>query len=261
MKFCVLASGSKGNTTYIEYKNTKMLIDAGISFQMAQQRAAEKGIDLKQVNVILITHEHSDHINGLPVYLKNTHATLYMHKDSFYQMSPKIFEKIKSYPISFIEENSRYKIGEVDVLTLKLSHDCASCLGFVIIGGPIRLGYVTDTGFFPVVYLNIMKTVHYLIIEANHDIEMLTESNRRWELKERILSTVGHMSNNICSQVLKSIVHKDLKLIILAHLSEECNHIDYIKRDIINEIVKDYHGKIVIASQYEALEMVEEPWK
>lgn len=259
MKFCVLASGSKGNVTYIEHKNSKILVDAGLTYKCAYARAMNRDIDISLVDSIYITHEHNDHIGHLPMYLKNTKAKVYIHKESFARMPQKIFAKIKEYHdrIKFIEENARYNFDDYEVLTLKLSHDSASCLGYIFIGDGKRLGIITDTGFFPVKYIEILKTLNSIVIEANHDVELLTESKRIWLLKERILSPIGHMSNHICSQVLQAVINDNYSSIVLAHVSEECNSEKMITIDIINVIEKMFKGEILIAKQHEALKMID----
>jgi phosphoribosyl 1,2-cyclic phosphodiesterase len=252
MEFCVIASGSGGNMTYIRTETTKILVDAGISLPEAKRRTYNRDLDLDDIDAVLITHEHGDHVRFLPTVLSRTNATLYINRLSFDALSEAVKIRLIDYPIKFIEENKKYRIRDLDFLTLKLSHDSVNNFGFVFIASEKRLAYITDTGFFPLHYLDLLKQVDALVIEANHDVQMLMESERSWYLKERIFSPSGHMSNQICLQVLEAVLNGRQNLIVLAHISSECNHPDIIESDIIQVIKKTYQGEIVTASQFEA---------
>lgn len=247
MKFNVLASGSKGNMTIIETNKTKVLVDVGISMREAKKRS---GLELNDIDAIIISHEHTDHVKFLITFAKKNDAHIYIHRDSFEVVKRRFKEKIIGLKVKFIEENTKYIIKDLNFLTLKLSHDAASCLGFIFFDNNQSLGYVTDTGFLPIPYIELLKKVDCLIIEANHDVEMLHNSNRPWMLKERIFSVKGHMSNFICGQVLNQVIEaKKLKLAVLAHLSDECND-EEIAIDTIMEAIKiDYLPKIMVAKQ------------
>lgn len=255
MKFCTIASGSKGNMTYIETNQTKVIIDAGISLSDATNRTNEYDLDLTNVEGVIITHEHSDHVKFLPTILKKTKATLYINKLSFDNIDRNIKEKLVNINVKFLEANKRYKIKDLDFLTLKLSHDSANIFGYVFMNEEKRLAYITDTGFFPIHYVDIIKNVDALIIESNHDVSMLLESNRPWILKERILSPHGHMSNYICQQLLVNILNERHKIVILAHISQECNSLDIIESEIIQEVKKIFKGDILVAQQSVALKL------
>jgi phosphoribosyl 1,2-cyclic phosphodiesterase len=255
MKFCVLASGSKGNMTYIESSESKILIDAGISYKDAISRT---DIDLSNMDAIVITHEHSDHVNFLITVAKKTNACVYIQRDSFDVFAKRNKEKVIGLKVKFLEPNMKYMIKDLHFLTLRLSHDSTSCLGFIFSNGEGSIGYVTDTGFLPIPYIELLKRVDALIIEANHDIEMLHNSKRPWMLKERILSVKGHMSNYICGQVLNSVLEtKKLKTIVLAHLSEECNTEELAIDTILKAIDGDYLPKLLVARQGEATGLIE----
>ncbi len=249
MEFCIIGSGSRGNMTYIRTAKTKIIIDAGISLLDASKRV---DFDLGDIDAVLITHEHTDHTKFLPTILKRTNAILYINKLSFDSLSLDIKMKVINYRIKFIEENKKYRINDLEFSTLKLSHDSANIFGFVIEAENKRLAYVTDTGFFPIHYVNILKSVDAIIIEANHDITMLLESDRSWYLKERILSPLGHMSNHICGQILEAVLNSRQQYVILAHISLECNSFEIIDTEIVQVIKKTYQGEIVMAEQFEA---------
>ncbi|MGD9605613.1 MAG: MBL fold metallo-hydrolase [Bacilli bacterium] len=257
MKFCTIASGSKGNMTFVSTNSTKIVIDAGISFLEAEKRVAGKGVDFKDLDAVLITHEHGDHVKFLATFLKKTHAHLYINELSYQKLDLDTQKRLAHFQVHFIEANKRYQIKDLEFLTLKLSHDSANIFGFIFIENNKRLAYVTDTGFFPLHYLDLIKQVDGLVIESNHDVELLLESSRPTLLKERILSPTGHMSNFICQQILSAIINDRHRVILLAHISEECNDQDIIKRDILDIIPQKDQLEVAIASQWEASKVYE----
>lgn len=255
MRFTVLASGSKGNMTYIEFENRAVLIDAGISLLNAKKRS---NVDFSKVSDIFVTHEHGDHIKFLETVAGKTNATIYIQKESFYRLNKESIEKLSKNKIMFIESDSHYRLSEdIDVYTLKLSHDSASCLGYIFKQNNKSIGYITDTGYFPVKYIRVVSLLDSLIIEANHNIEMLMNSPRDIRLKERILSSSGHMSNKTCFEVLKELIKGNLKTVILAHISEECNSNECIYNEILKPLNEIYKGEVLIASQTEATKLIE----
>lgn len=257
MKFCTIGSGSKGNMVYIETKEAKVIVDVGISLRESNRRITDMDIDFEDVDAIIISHEHSDHVRFLGTFMKKTKATLYINELSFANLPVYVKQSLGDIKVKFIEENKKYKIKDLDLLTLKLSHDSSNVFGFIFINDDKRLAYITDTGFLPLQYINLLKDIDGLIIECNHDIQMLMESNRPLELKHRILSPRGHMSNHICLQVLLSVLNERHKIVLLAHLSEDCNSVDIVEEEVINEAKKLYDTKIQIAAQYEASEIFE----
>ncbi|MDD4000858.1 MAG: MBL fold metallo-hydrolase [Bacilli bacterium] len=255
MEFCVIGSGSSGNMTYIKAGSTKVLVDAGISLPEAKRRTLNHEFELDDITAVLITHEHGDHVRFLSTVLKRTQATLFINRLSFDALPEDVKVRLLDFRIKFIEENKKYQIGNLEFLTLKLSHDSANIFGFVLISQNKRIAYISDTGFFPIHYVDILKQVDAIIIEANHDITMLMESERSWYLKERILSPLGHMSNHICYQILEAVINGRQRVIVLAHISQECNHPDIIENEIIRVLKKTYEGEIVMASQFEASQL------
>lgn len=257
MRFCTIGSGSKGNMTYIETKKTKLLLDAGISLRDARTRTASDNLDFTGIDAVVITHEHIDHTKFLASVMKATHATLYINRLSFDRLDQTTRSKLDSVPIVFMEANRKYTVGDLEILTMKLLHDSANIFGFVFMENDRRLAYITDTGFFPIQYIDILKNVDAIIIESNHDVTMLMESNRSWYLKERILSAQGHMSNYICQQVLVNVLSDRQKVVVLAHISLECNTAEIIDHEVVQVLKRTYHGDIMLASQFEAMRLYE----
>lgn len=254
MKFCVISSGSKGNMTYIEAGNTRLLIDAGISLPNAQKRVPE--IDFSKITDILVTHEHGDHTHFLDTVVKRTKANLYIAKESFKNLDPLIKDNLIGRTIGFLESDSCYKIGDVEVCTLTLLHDCKNNFGYIVMYNNKKIGYFTDTGIFPSRYKNLLPGLDALIIEANHNIEMLMNSKRDFSLINRILASTGHISNQACYELLRDVLNDRIKYVVLAHISEDCNSLEALNTDIILKLT-DYKGKIIVSSQREATELIE----
>ncbi len=256
MKFQVLASGSKGNLTYIETNECKMLIDAGISIKEISNRS---NIDLNDIDAIFITHEHIDHVKYIENIAKITNAVIYVNELSFKKIYSKYIKNIANIKIKYIEPNKHFKIKDVKVLPLNLQHDSEACYGYIFVSNNKSLGYCTDTGFIPLPYIDVLKNVNSLIIEANHDVEMLMNSQRPWYLKTRILSIKGHMSNQICGEVLNKIIENNDKLstVVLAHLSEECNTLEAAVDTVLESIDSNNLPQIYVAKQWESLPLLE----
>lgn len=257
MKFKVIASGSKGNMIYIETELAKVILDCGVSYGHAKLLLQLDEVDIDEVDFVICTHEHTDHVKELAMIMKKTEAELFINEKSFLNLKPLVQEKLANHNIKFIEANKIYKYKDLQIYTLQLSHDSANCLGFVFKNQNTMLGYVTDTGFIHVDYLPLLSKCSSLIIEANHNIEMLQESTRPIELKRRILSIKGHMSNQITYSILESIASDNIKNIILAHVSEDCNSDECIEEEIITKLKDKVSSNFVIAKQKVALPMME----
>lgn len=253
MKVCVLSSGSKGNMIYIEGKENALLIDAGITLTNAMKR--QPNLDFKKIKSILVTHEHSDHIGYLDTVSKKTNANIYMSKQSFLGMKPALRDKFVGQRICFLEPECKYNINEFEIYTFKLNHDCMEVLGYIVSCEGKKVGYFTDTGIMPDKYLKYLSGLDVLIIEANHNVEMLLNSNRDYHLINRILSPEGHISNQKCYEILSNVLTNDNKYVILAHVSEDCNTEQCLYEDIINKLY-NFKGKMLIALQDRALEVI-----
>lgn len=215
MKVMVLSSGSKGNTTYIETDKVKLLIDAGNSCKYIANRLENIHVSLTDLDAILLTHTHSDHINGLKVLCKKINCPIYMtelmHKDLVY---------IENY--KFMESDT-IEIDDLVINIIKTSHDASDSVGYVLTNNDKSLVYITDTGYINRKYFEILSNKSMYIMESNHDVEMLTNGPYPFELKKRILSDKGHLSNYDSAKYLAKFMGDDTKYILLAHLSLENN--------------------------------------
>jgi len=250
MKISVLSSGSKGNTTYIETKEAKILIDAGNSSKYILNKLLELEVNSQEIDAILITHVHSDHIKGLQVFLKNSNPCIYMTE----KMYPYL-DFVSNY--KFIENNS-FTIKDLEITVIKTSHDAEDSLGYIITNNNKSLVYITDTGYINQKYFNILKNKDLYIMESNHDIEMLNNSNYPFEVRQRILSDKGHLSNYDSAKYLCKFIGDKTKKIILAHLSEE-NNTQLLAYDTLKDMLiknKIEFNNIIIAKQNEKTELI-----
>jgi len=223
MKYSVFASGSKGNCALIRAKNTNILIDCGISAKRLKDSLAEEGLVLDDIDAVLFTHSHSDHIKGA-LAVKDLEV-----------YSP--FEIKGIYGEHYIEAYKDFTVKDIDIMPIKLSHDAPETLGYILQSDE-TLVYVTDTGYISNLNQKYIEDAEYYIFEANHDVELLMNTNRPPFLKARILSDSGHMNNEDAGIVLAKAVTERTKEIVLAHLSEQAND-EKLALDTVRAILTD----------------------
>ena len=210
IEFYVLASGSKGNSTVIKINNDEaILIDSGLSFADFEKRLEETGISEKSIKYIFITHNHIDHIKSLAHW---SFSKVYCLEKTLDLQGFNILEPYKE--VSF---------DGFSVIPVKTSHDAPGSCGYVFTINNERLVYITDTGDLSLKTQKYLKNAEYYCFESNHDIKMQLGSSRPAELKERVMSSKGHLSNSLSAAFLDMFVGDKTKEIILAHISEECN--------------------------------------
>lgn len=231
MKIVVLGSGSKGNSTFIELGNKKILIDVGFSYKQMKERLSKINIDPKQIDAVLITHDHHDHVYGLKAFLKNVKPNLY------------ITEEIEKIVLEEKYEKSIYLTDEmffedIFIKVIPTSHDAITSNGFLIEYDGTSIVYITDTGYINMRYINMLKNKTYYILESNHDTEKLIKGPYPEYLQRRILSDKGHLSNELCAGYLSKLIGPNTKKIILAHLSHENNTEELALNASLN-VIKD----------------------
>ncbi len=217
MKISVLGSGSKGNSTLIEINNKKILIDVGFSYKYIKEKLEEIKIDPKEIDYLLLTHEHTDHIYGLNVFLKRVKPLLLV-KEKLYNT---LYEEHEYNKVQFLEEEQ--DIDGIKITILQLSHDAVDPVGFLMESNEESIVYIADTGYINHKLLPKIKNKTYYLIESNHDTELLINGPYPPHLQRRILSDKGHLSNEFCGTYLSKIIGNKTKKIILIHLSETNN--------------------------------------
>lgn len=221
MKFTVLASGSKGNCTYYETATAKIMIDCGISYRQVISRLADNEIVLTDLDGIFITHEHSDHVAGIPSLLSKHPTNIYLSSKAYGKMHPNQKSGIDVNNLNFIEEETY--INNLKITSIKTSHDSAEALGYILEEDNRKVVHITDTGYLPQKLYPIIKDADFYVFESNYEPELLLESRRPFFLKQRIMGNQGHLSNEQAALILKEVITERTKGCIFIHLSEECN--------------------------------------
>ena len=209
MEFYILASGSKGNATIVKNNNNLLLIDMGITLTRLREELNSINQKIEDIGAVLFTHEHSDHASGARFFEEEL---IFATKGTLKNLKHNVLLPYKKTSISGFE-----------VTPLLISHDANMPVGFMIEANNQKLVYITDTGAISEKNLKLMKNATYYIIESNHNIKMLLQTNRPADLKHRILSDVGHLSNEDSALYMSEVIGEETKEIILAHLSEEAN--------------------------------------
>lgn len=222
MKFTNLFSSSKGNSLLVESENTKILIDAGLAGSTIINELKKAEVDIKDIDAILITHEHSDHIKGAGVLSRKANIPIYLHKDARDNILKKI-GRVDCENIYSIEEEKPFFINDFFINAFSIPHDALSPVGFYIDDGKSKCGIATDMGMIVEDVIYNLKKCDFVFLEANHDENMLKNGSYPIHLKQRILSPFGHLSNTDSGKVLAALVKGKTKRVRLGHLSEENN--------------------------------------
>ncbi len=250
---CALASGSKGNCLYVSDGDTALLIDAGLSGVEIERRLAVHDIDPRSLTAILISHEHSDHIQGAGVFARRYQLPVYISRETW-RAAGTFLGKIETY--RYFECGSGFVIGELDIHPFSLSHDAADPAGFTFTRSGLKIGLATDLGVATTMVKENLKGCQVLILEANHDPEMLIEGRYPWPVKQRIKGRTGHLSNNDTRQLLAELKHDGLAHVVLAHLSHENNTCEKAL-SVAGEALGVSHTTLSVALQHRCGELIQ----
>lgn len=223
MRVCVLASGSKGNCTYLEVDEYKILIDVGISYKQIRLKLNQIGVKVEEINAVFITHEHLDHVCGLRTFCNNIFPTFYLSEGTFNGLKTEVQELFKHKNYQIIKSKDVINLPNIIVQAISIHHDAREPLGYIMNTNNTKLVYVTDTGYIDENSHHLLVNADIYILESNYDPEILTSSNRPFHLKQRILGDKGHLSNEDSAITLAKIIGKKTKYIVHAHRSQECN--------------------------------------
>ena len=219
----MLASGSSGNATLVATANTRILLDAGLSMRELGKRLAAVGEQLSDIDAILITHEHSDHVAGLPVLARSrdVQAAMYLTRLA----APSIdWGEAQPPRLERFQAGASFQIGDIAVQSFGIPHDAIDPVGFCFAAQGVRIGVVTDLGYIPESVKYHLRRTDLLLLEANHDLDMLKVGPYPWSVKQRVMSRVGHLSNLGMSDYLIEDLDSSTSNLVLGHLSEQNNH-------------------------------------
>lgn len=242
MKYCSIGSGSSGNCHYVGYKDTNLLVDAGLSGKRITGGLSDIGIDAKKINGILVTHEHSDHIKGMGIMSRKYDLPIYINYKTWLAIEHKI-GNIKESNIRIFENDKSYIIGDIYVKPFSIEHDAADPVGYLFSDGKEKLSIATDIGN---VTENIRKNIigsKVVVLESNYDKQMLLAGSYTYSLKKRVMSNIGHLSNEDASKFSVDLIKNGTEKILFAHLSRE-NNFPALAFETANHILTENSMKI-----------------
>jgi phosphoribosyl 1,2-cyclic phosphodiesterase len=266
LRVSILASGSSGNLTLLETERTRILVDAGLGKRETLARLAAVGREIDRLDAVLITHEHTDHCNGLPQVLGLWKMPLYVTgatMDALQRILPDTFRK-RLQRAESIEAGQRFAIGDIDVHAFAIPHDAADPIGFTFRTNGSKVAICTDLGYMPALVKVHLRETDCLILESNHDLDMLKVGPYPWVVKQRVLSRTGHLSNHAVSEYLADPEGFDshARYLVLAHISQENNNPDLARLSAEEALGRRpveaaFTGELLIASQHVPLKPLE----
>jgi phosphoribosyl 1,2-cyclic phosphodiesterase len=222
---CPLASGSKGNCTYVGSRKTKILIDAGLGIRTLEQRLSILNLSFDEIDAIMITHEHGDHIRGLASLMRRKRIPIFVNADTARGMDL-VTHQDWGLPLQIFSTGETFAFGDFQIHPFSIQHDTLDPVAFTVhvTNEPWKFGICTDLGYATSLVRRHLEGCTHLVLEANHQPSMVHACNRPTFYKQRVLSRQGHLSNQECAELLGEIAHPQLQHVYLAHLSSECNH-------------------------------------
>jgi phosphoribosyl 1,2-cyclic phosphodiesterase len=222
MKICLLASGSKGNSILVESGKTRLLIDAGLSARELRKRLDSIGVEAESLDALLITHEHGDHVRGLGPLVRQLELPVYLQTD----LAVKLPDVGKPGCVREFADGEEFTIKDLTIRPFAITHDCLAPVGFTLDGEGGKVGMATDLGVVTRLVTECLQGCRALVLETNHDEELLRDGPYPWKLKQRVRSNHGHLSNNAAGNLLQSLLWNGLETVFLGHLSETNNRPD-----------------------------------
>ncbi len=247
----ILGSGSSGNCTYVETPETRLLVDAGFSGRQTRERLAAIGRAPEGIAGILITHEHVDHIGGLTALSGKLQLPIYCNRATKEALEYQLKAK---FDCRLFTTGASFAIGDIVVDTFPIPHDASDPVGFLLRTPAGKIGFLTDLGHATKLALERVRPANALVLETNHDLRMLQDSNRPWSLKQRIAGRHGHLSNAEAADAAQTIMSAELQHLYLGHLSRECNRPE-LARDVILERLQKigaHHVRVTLTAQHTA---------
>lgn len=232
-KFYNIASGSSGNCTFVETDSTKILIDCGISSKKIEEGLQSINISLANIDGIVITHEHSDHIKGLATTCKKYNIPVYGNAKTLSEINKNI--DLKNQKI--FQTNENFEVGDIKIHSFSIPHDAADPCGFNLIYDNTKISIATDIGHMENNIFKRLDGSSFLLLESNYEPDMLKASRYPYSLKKRILGPNGHLSNEEASYVIATLVKSGLNNVLLGHLSKENNFPELAYKTTMNEII------------------------
>jgi phosphoribosyl 1,2-cyclic phosphodiesterase len=226
----VLGSGSRGNATFVKTERVRLLIDAGMSRKEIALRLESIGEDPDGIDAVLITHEHSDHAGGLRMLLKDLPVQAFLTSGTIAAIQAEQYE-LSGSKIVPVPPGVAFTFGDVEIFPFAVPHDAAEPVAFSITSGGVKVTQLTDIGYMPDHVADRLRGSHILILESNHDLEMLRVGPYPWNLKQRLIGRYGHLSNTAVGRFIREQYDGLAEHVLLAHLSSKNNHPEIAKQE------------------------------
>ncbi len=223
MQITPLASGSSGNSFLVQDKGCSILVDAGLTAKQITERLDQIGVDPSSLRAILVSHGHSDHVKGVGVLSRKYKLPLYMNSGTWEEIQHYVG---RIHSLELFETGRAFQVACFKVHPFSVPHDSAEPVGFRISAGPARLGIATDLGSITSLVTTLLQDLQVVVLESNHDLQMLRDGPYPWELKQRVKGRLGHLSNVDSGRILERIASDELQAVILAHISATNNRLE-----------------------------------
>jgi phosphoribosyl 1,2-cyclic phosphodiesterase len=259
VKFCVLASGSAGNASFLATSKTRILIDAGLSVRDVTRRLAEIGEKPEDIDAVLITHEHSDHVAGLARFIrwrakKNKPVAVFISRLTMPSIEWQDLDAPP--PVEQFQAGSGWMVGNIAVQSFTIPHDAVDPVGFCFHAEGVKVGVATDLGYVPDSIKVHLRRVQILLLESNHDLDMLKVGPYPWSVKQRVMGRNGHLSNAVTCDFVENDLDGGVQTLILGHLSEHNNHPEIVRMGAEQSLLRrGLAPRLVIAEQKKPTEV------
>ncbi len=229
----VLGSGSKGNALVVQGESSALLIDAGFSLRELRRRMEIGGVDEGRISAILVSHEHSDHVKGLRAAARHFRVPVYCNRGTGEMIKDR---GAAPQHLHLFAPGTSFPLAEFTVEPFSIPHDAMDPMGFIVRSSTCKMGIVTDLGHAGNVVCHHLRECDILVLEANHDVELLRQSQRPWPLKQRIIGRHGHLSNDASMELLQRVIHQRTRHVILAHASQDCNCYNLLEQNVVKSL-------------------------
>jgi len=253
MEIVVLGSGSKGNCTLYQTDQITFIIDCGFSTRDIRQRLLSKNIELERLDAILITHEHIDHVSGIPSIYKFYQPDCYLSTKTYQSLASYIKQAIPIEKLKLFDEP--FTMGDVSIEAFEVSHDASHPCGYIITHQAKRVVHTADTGYVPRRLFDQLKGADMYLFESNYDPELLLDTDRPFTLKQRIIGNNGHLSNEQSALVLRELITDNTHTVVFIHLSQEANTVQHAKTTH-QQVLHFDHVQFVYSTQDDCTEVI-----
>ena len=256
IKVSVLASGSRGNSTYVATERVRLLVDGGLSAREIERRLLSIGTSPKELNGIVVTHEHVDHVRGVGTLSRRHEIPVYLNMQTYLHL-PDSLGRLDQKE-EFVTGRS-FSIEDLTIHPFAISHDGVDPVGFTLANGSVKIGVCTDLGAATKLVYRHLEHCSVMILEANHDLEMLKNGPYPWPVKQRIKSRLGHLSNEQAAELLTHVFSETLQHVILGHMSETNNTPERAHQVFVSLCRRNVweHLRLTISSQHKPLDLIE----